>query len=687
MPPPVLILAFGNPMAGDDAFGSLVASQLTVLHDPRLHVVDLSRQSPSAMLDHLDSQPALVIIDAVTGPDIAPGQLIDMDWHDEARPDLVHDSALSTHGLSVANQLELAARLGMLPATIRLIGAAIADTAIGAAPSPHIPAAAAEAVQRILRLADQPKCHGLPSPDYRAARSAVGAVSRLVVVLLMISLLHGSCALAEDLISQLQRQSTEELIAQLGNSDKDYNHYVAMALWQKGEASIPALVAALKHADANTRGKAAWTLGCFKERANAAGPSLVPLLGDPEKTVRWYACQALGSTRGDPARAVPALAAILNDKDREIARMAAEALGEYGTQARPAAAQLFDALAADAGRDDWFGSEVIQALVNAQLQPLQTKQLSRTRLPEAGRAAQSLYVKLAQSPDLELMFLKNHPTLLAHVGESDPVSASLVCNAHPEYAALREYLLHRDDLPASALVAAQHPDGLRMLTQRRLKADSYDRFILDGAARALGEKPARTVTISATQPGDFKPASAAGVDDKRMTPDMHSHGDGITDIIITGRIRLSDGKPVINPALTSLNSSFAHSKGDSVPIKFDAKTGRFYCFTAVGAAHAMGAGQREPGPYQTGALKVRIDGANAKSLDVTFYDEMPDVDIILTPAAAALNVVGVVLAGLGGFYMVWSIRRRWPRKLPNSTPSVAARISDCEDSCYSPIRP
>ncbi|MFI5380272.1 MAG: hydrogenase maturation protease, partial [Tepidisphaerales bacterium] len=119
MPQALLILCFGNPMAGDDAFGPMVARELSALHDPRLNVVDLSRESPAAMLDHLDSQSALIIVDAVTGPGIAPGQLIDIDWHDQARPNLVHDSALSTHGLSVANQLELAERLGMLPASIR----------------------------------------------------------------------------------------------------------------------------------------------------------------------------------------------------------------------------------------------------------------------------------------------------------------------------------------------------------------------------------------------------------------------------------------------------------------------------------------------------------------------------------------------------------------------------------------
>ncbi len=148
-------MCFGNPHAGDDAFGSLVAGRLLELSDPRLRVVDLSRESPTALLDHIDPQSNLVIVDAVTGPGISPGQLIDIDWRDQARPNLVHDSALSTHGLSVANQVELADRLGMLPAHVRLIGAGVGDPSIGTMPSRILLAAVEGAVNRIVHLADE----------------------------------------------------------------------------------------------------------------------------------------------------------------------------------------------------------------------------------------------------------------------------------------------------------------------------------------------------------------------------------------------------------------------------------------------------------------------------------------------------------------------------------------------------
>ena len=40
--------------------------------------------------------------------------------------------------------------------------------------------------------------------------------------------------------------------------------------------------------------------------------------------------------------------------------------------------------------------------------------------------------------------------------------------------------------------------------------------------------------------------------------------------------------------------------------------------------------QREPGPYQTGKALTLIETDNAEDLVVKFYDEMPDVRIVLT---------------------------------------------------------
>jgi len=58
-------------------------------------------------------------------------------------------------------------------------------------------------------------------------------------------------------------------------------------------------------------------------------------------------------------------------------------------------------------------------------------------------------------------------------------------------------------------------------------------------------------------------------------------------------------------------------------------TGRFAYLTAVFAAYAMGKGQKEPGPYQTGNAKTLIETDNSEPLRVDFFDEMPEVKIIL----------------------------------------------------------
>jgi hydrogenase maturation protease len=146
----ILVAALGNPMAGDDAFGPLVARQLIELDRPSLQVVDLSWENPSALLDHLEGPSGLIIIDAVAAPGMTPGEVVDVDWHAEGRPTLLHESALSTHGLSVANQMELADSLHLLPERVRLIGVVVAKTQLGAGISSALAPAVAQAVQHVL---------------------------------------------------------------------------------------------------------------------------------------------------------------------------------------------------------------------------------------------------------------------------------------------------------------------------------------------------------------------------------------------------------------------------------------------------------------------------------------------------------------------------------------------------------
>ena len=136
-PAPILIAACGNSLAGDDSFGCRVAQRL--FHDPppSSQVIDLAT-GPSSLLDCLGDRAALLIVDAALVPQLPPGRLIQCDWDAPDRPPLLHAASLSTHHFSIADQIELARQLGMLPPIVRLIAVSIASAHLGDDPGPAV---------------------------------------------------------------------------------------------------------------------------------------------------------------------------------------------------------------------------------------------------------------------------------------------------------------------------------------------------------------------------------------------------------------------------------------------------------------------------------------------------------------------------------------------------------------------
>jgi hydrogenase maturation protease len=127
---PILVASCGNVMAADDGFGPSVVAALQQRNLPGVQAINLDIR-PAALLDYLADRKALILVDAALCPDCRAGQLLDMDWYDPQRPPLVDDDALSTHGLSITNQLQLAARLNLAPKTVRLIAATIGSVEYG----------------------------------------------------------------------------------------------------------------------------------------------------------------------------------------------------------------------------------------------------------------------------------------------------------------------------------------------------------------------------------------------------------------------------------------------------------------------------------------------------------------------------------------------------------------------------
>jgi hydrogenase maturation protease len=139
-------------LAGDDAFGPEVSRRLRELELPGVNVVDLDLK-PAALLDHLPWPDLLILVDAVDAPQLSAEELIEIDLAREDLPALLHDDALSSHGLGLAAQLELARRLGLLPPKARFLGAPLRGAVLGTAARAELAQLVERTVARIRALA------------------------------------------------------------------------------------------------------------------------------------------------------------------------------------------------------------------------------------------------------------------------------------------------------------------------------------------------------------------------------------------------------------------------------------------------------------------------------------------------------------------------------------------------------
>ena len=132
--PPILIACCGNPMAGDDSFGHLVAEALRDDPPAGAEVVDLG-MNPGSLLDYVEGRAALVLVDAAHVPGMDCGRLIECDWRSASAPPLASGGAISSHGLSIIDQIKLADRLKLLPAVVKIVAVTMAPSSKTTAPT------------------------------------------------------------------------------------------------------------------------------------------------------------------------------------------------------------------------------------------------------------------------------------------------------------------------------------------------------------------------------------------------------------------------------------------------------------------------------------------------------------------------------------------------------------------------
>jgi hydrogenase maturation protease len=139
----VRIVCVGSPLRGDDAAGLLVADHVRDAAPAGVEVVSAPRDA-AALLDALDGAADVVVVDAAV--DVEPGRLV---RHDAVAGPLPFTRDPSSHGLGVAEAIELVRALGRLPPRVTVYGIGAASFDVGAPPSEEV-AAAAERLAREL---------------------------------------------------------------------------------------------------------------------------------------------------------------------------------------------------------------------------------------------------------------------------------------------------------------------------------------------------------------------------------------------------------------------------------------------------------------------------------------------------------------------------------------------------------
>ena len=140
-----LVVGIGNPSRGDDAVGPEVASRVARLDLPGVEVVVYDE--PLALVEHLATHEDVVVVDAAS-PRGAAGSVHVVRV---GSTPLRHDSSVfGSHGLGVAEAVELARALGRLPRRLTLVGVEAGSFDVGAPLSARVRDCLDDAVRAVL---------------------------------------------------------------------------------------------------------------------------------------------------------------------------------------------------------------------------------------------------------------------------------------------------------------------------------------------------------------------------------------------------------------------------------------------------------------------------------------------------------------------------------------------------------
>ena len=117
------VIAVGNPLRADDGAGVEVVRRLAGRVPAGVRLIELGGD-PAGLLDAWEGLGTVVVVDAVRSGG-EPGTIHRLDASTEPLP--ARTGSASTHGLGLAEALELGRALGRLPARVVVVGIEVAD--------------------------------------------------------------------------------------------------------------------------------------------------------------------------------------------------------------------------------------------------------------------------------------------------------------------------------------------------------------------------------------------------------------------------------------------------------------------------------------------------------------------------------------------------------------------------------
>jgi hydrogenase maturation protease len=141
--PTRVVVGVGNDLRGDDAAGWEVVRRLSPSASLRLH--EHAGDAPG-LAGLWDPEDDVVIVDAVVA-DAPPGTIFEIDALAEGLPATV--SWATTHGTGVAEGVEMARALGLLPRSLVVVGIVARRFDLGAPMTEEVERAVDEVVRRL----------------------------------------------------------------------------------------------------------------------------------------------------------------------------------------------------------------------------------------------------------------------------------------------------------------------------------------------------------------------------------------------------------------------------------------------------------------------------------------------------------------------------------------------------------